>query len=35
MLIYLDGEFIIYEVINDEMNKTKNCFLKLFNIFFL
>lgn len=23
-----------YEVINDEMNKTKNCFLKLFNIFF-
>lgn len=23
-----------YEVINDEMNKIKNCFLKFFNIFF-
>lgn len=24
----------MYEVINDEMNKTKNCFIKLFNNFF-
>lgn len=34
MKILLDDEFIIYEVIIDEMNKIKNCFLKFFNIFF-